>query len=46
MKCGFEHGFNIIVPAYANGAINNDFMTAEESYRYYNEFMWKGRYAE
>jgi len=46
VKCGFEHGFNIIVPAYANGAINNDFMTAEESYRYYNEFMWKGRYAE
>ena len=46
IKCGFEHGFNMIVPAYANSTINNDFMSAEESYRYYNEFMWKGRYAE
>ena len=22
------------------------FMTGEQSYKYYNEFMWKGRYAE
>lgn len=46
IKCGFEHGFNIIVPAYANSTINNEFMSAEESYRYYNEFMWNHRYAE
>ncbi len=46
IKCGFEHGFNIIVPAYANATVNNKFMSAEESYKYYNEFMWNGRYAE
>jgi nicotinamidase-related amidase len=46
IKCGFEHGFNIIVPAYANTTVNNDFMSAEQSYHYYNEFMWNGRYAE
>lgn len=46
VKCGFEHGFNIIVPAYANSTVNNTFMSAEESYRYYNEFMWNARYAE
>jgi len=46
VKCGFEHGFNIIVPAYANTTVNNRFMSSEESYKYYNEFMWKGRYAE
>lgn len=46
IKCGFEHGFNIIVPAYANTTVNNKFMTAEKSYKYYNEFMWNGRYAE
>lgn len=46
IKCGFEHGFNIIVPAYANTTVNNRFMSAEQSYQYYNEFMWNGRYAE
>jgi nicotinamidase-related amidase len=46
IKCGFEHGFNIIVPAYANTTVDNKFMPAEKSYEYYNEFMWNGRYAE
>lgn len=46
IKCGFEHGFNIIVPAYANTTVDNKFMSAEQSYKYYNEFMWNGRYAE
>lgn len=46
IKCGFEHGFNIIVPAYANTTVDNKFMSAEQSYKYYNEYMWNGRYAE
>lgn len=46
IKCGFEHGFHIIVPAYANTTVNNIFMSAEESYKYHNEFMWNKRYAE
>ncbi|NMS90721.1 cysteine hydrolase [Clostridioides difficile] len=46
IKCGFEHGFNIIVPAYSNTTIDNSFMSAEQSYKYYNEFIWNGRYAE
>ena len=46
IKCGFEHGFNIIVPKYANTTVDNSFMTAEESYKYYNEFIWNGRYAK
>lgn len=46
VKCGFEHGFRIIVPAFANTTFDNQFMTAEKSYKYYNEFMWNGRYAE
>lgn len=45
VKCGFEHGFEIIVPEYCNSTFDNDFMTAEQTYRYYNEFMWKNRYA-
>ena len=46
VKCGFEHGFNIIVPAHANTTFDNDYMTAEVSYRYHNEFTWKNRYAQ
>ncbi|MGO1043070.1 isochorismatase family protein [Clostridioides difficile] len=43
---GVEHGFNIIVPAYSNTTVKNSFMSAEQSYKYYNEFIWNGRYAE
>jgi nicotinamidase-related amidase len=45
VKCGFEHGFEMIVPEYCNSTFDNEFMTAEQIYRYYNEFMWKNRYA-
>lgn len=46
IKCGFEHGFNMIVPAYANTTVDNKFMSGEQTYKYYNEFIWNGRYAE
>lgn len=46
IKCGFEHGFKMIVPENANSTFDNAFMTGEQSYKYYNEYMWKGRYAE
>lgn len=46
IKCGFEHGFKIIVPKYTNSTFDNEFLTGEQSYKYYNEFMWKNRYAE
>lgn len=46
VKCGFEHGYKIIVPQYANSTFDNNFMTAEKSYEYYNNFIWNGRYAE
>jgi len=46
IKCGFEHGFKMIVPQNANSTFDNAFMTGEQSYKYYNEFMWKDRYAE
>ena len=46
IKCGFEHGLHMIVPAYCNSTFDNEFMTAEQTYHYYNEFIWKNRYAE
>lgn len=45
IKCGFEHGLQMIVPEYCNTSIDNEFMTGEQTYRYYNEKMWNKRYA-
>ena len=46
VKCGFEHNFKMIVPENANSTVDNPFMAAEQSYKYFNEFMWKNRYAD
>lgn len=46
IKAGFEHGFKMIVPANANSTVDNQYMTAEQSYHYHNEFMWNKRYAK
>ena len=46
IKAGFEHGFRMIVPENTNSTFDNRYMTAEQTYRYYNEFIWNGRYAE
>ncbi len=46
IKAGFEHGFKMIVPANTNSTFDNTYMSAEHTYRYYNEFMWNRRYAE
>ena len=46
IKAGFEHGFRMIVPANTNSTFDNPYMSAEQTYRYYNEFMWNKRYAE
>ncbi len=46
IKCGFEHGFHVIVPEYANTTVDNEYMTGEQTYEYYNQFIWNKRYAE
>ena len=46
IKCGFEHGFEMIVPADCNTTVSNEYLSGEQSYRYYNEKMWNKRYAK
>ncbi len=46
IEAGFEHDFHMIVPAYANSTQDNEYMTGEQSYRYYNEFLWPDCYAD
>ena len=45
VKCGFEHGFRMIVPAYANTTTDNAHLTGAQSYQYYNSFIWNRRFA-
>lgn len=45
VKCGFEHGFHIIIPKETNSTFDNEYMSAKETYKYYNDFMWNKRYA-
>ncbi|MBR4555675.1 MAG: cysteine hydrolase [Ruminococcus sp.] len=45
VKCGFEHGFEMIVPEGCNSTTDNPHMSAEKTYAYYNSFIWKNRYA-
>ena len=46
IKAGFEYGFKMIVPANTNSTFDNKYLSAEQTYSYYNEFMWNRRYAE
>lgn len=42
----FEHGLHMIVLAYANSTQDNEYMTREQAYHYYNKFPWPERYAD
>ena len=46
IKAGFEHGFEMIVPENTNSTFDNRFMSSEMTYKYYNGFIWNGRYAK
>ncbi len=46
IKSGFEQGFHMIVPAYANSTYDNPYFSGETAYKYFNEFMWPKRYAQ
>ncbi|MBQ9384313.1 MAG: isochorismatase family protein [Ruminiclostridium sp.] len=46
IKAGFEHGFGMIVSENTNSTFDNRFMSAEKTYKYYNEFIWNGGYAK
>lgn len=45
IKSGFEHGFEMLAPEGTNSTFDNDFMKKEDTYRYYNHFIWPNRYA-
>lgn len=40
IKSAFDRGYNVIVPEGCNSTFDNDYMTGETTYRYYNEDVW------
>ena len=40
VKSAFERGYEVIIPEEANSTFDNDYMTGEVTYRYYNEEIW------
>ena len=46
VKSAFERGYKVIIPEGTNSTFDNDYMDAMTTYKYYNEMMWPGRFAE
>ena len=46
IKSGFEHGYEMYVPEYANSTFDNDYMKKDVCYHYYNDFIWPQRYVQ
>lgn len=46
VKAAFELGLKVIIPEGTNTTFDNQYMDKENTYKYYNEFMWPGRFAE
>lgn len=42
VKCGFEHGFSIIVPKHANTTTDNEYMTASKHMSIITDSFGKG----
>ena len=46
VRSAFERGFQIIIPEGTNSTFDNEYMTGETTYLYYNEEIWPDRYAD
>ena len=46
VKSAFERGYQVIIPGEANSTFDNDYMTGETTYRYYNEEIWPDCFGE
>lgn len=46
VKSGFEHGFEVIIPAFTNSTMDNSYFSKDVAYHFYNDFMWPKRYTK
>lgn len=45
VKSAFERGYKVIIPKGANSTFDNDYMSGEVAYKYFNDMMWPERFA-
>lgn len=45
-KSGFEQGYNMIIPADTNTTYDNEYLSAERLYTFYNYTIWNNRFAK
>lgn len=45
VKCAFEHGYRVIIPAGTNSTFDNEYMTAETVVRFFNDAVWRDWFA-
>ena len=45
-KAAFEYGFEVIIPMETNTTFDNEYLSAQELYQFYNEKIWKNRFAK
>ena len=46
VRSAVERGFRVIIPEGTNSTFDNEYMTGETTYLYYNEEIWPDRYAD
>ncbi|MHB8131514.1 MAG: cysteine hydrolase family protein [Mobilitalea sp.] len=44
-KAAFEHGFKVVIPKETNTTFDNEYLTGEKLYEYYNYKIWDKRFA-
>ena len=46
VRSAYDRGYHVIIPEGTNSTFDNDYMDRETTYKYYNESMWPGWFAE
>lgn len=45
LKSAFDYGYKIIIPEETNTTFDNDYLSGEKLYKFYNYNIWKNRFA-
>ena len=46
IKSGFDLGYEMVVPEHTNSTFDNPHLKQETAYRFFNDYVWPGRYAQ
>ena len=46
LKSAFENGFNVVIPENSNSTFDNEYLSGEKLYEFYNLKIWNHRFAK